>query len=89
MTPIPEKPKRRVEFSLHLMADSEAECSRMLEQIAFEFDQSKLQGHFVSGGVSSGFWGETIIRPEITPKRYQEALAAYLATIDAHKEKQS
>lgn len=76
-----EKPKRNIEFNLHLMADSEAECSRMLDQIALEFNQGRLHGPFASGSVSSGFWGETIIRPEITPEKYQEDLEAYLAEI--------
>lgn len=73
-----DKPKRRLELTLKLGADSWPDIVRTLEQIAFQLDGYPENGwHSASGSPSEGYILDIEVHPDVTHDSYFEAIERY------------
>jgi hypothetical protein len=71
-------PKRAYHFTLDLHADDRAELAYALQRLADDVLAEAWVGQ-TSGGSSSGHHAVLTIDPEMSPERYQAALAEWMA----------
>ena len=81
-----EKPKRAVQFSLELEADTIEELENTLYNILIRMERGELSSTGVSGGVSSGYSYELISNDRPTHKEYVQQLNTYLDYLNPTKE---
>lgn len=71
-------PKRAIELTLRISADSWDAVLRRLDHYEFEILSSGSLGNGVSGGYDSGDIREVELHPEMTHERYAAELTAHL-----------
>lgn len=71
-------PKRAIELTLRISADSWDAVLHRLNHYEFEIRSTGRLGHGVSGGYDSGDMREVELHPEMTHERYAAELKAHL-----------
>jgi hypothetical protein len=81
-----EAPHRRIQFDLHLEADSWDELERALDQMALDVGIGYMRSSGACGGCGSGYHWNTTEDPDMTDEIYKAKLQEYVAAIRAERE---
>lgn len=79
-----DKPRRRLEFELHIGADNMEELKAALRDIETQAAIGELSASCVSGGVGSGWRYSLSEDKSITHESYMAVLKRYLKERDTH-----